>query len=173
MEIHLYVTSDIYIFVLLGSENNSLYVYYKGVSKQLLTFKFDTIRGVMVSYWLILMNFYNVLSRSRSLLALLHIVSLFLSALTFFSSMSACIVVATYGAFSLFPQIYIVCNITLKCAGTIIHFIFIFGVLVYYLTTGFINLEVWHYYCRLSEQFLEHHSRTFLLCNQIKLCTVC
>ena len=32
----------------LGSENNSLYVYYKGVSKQLLTFKFDASRGVLV-----------------------------------------------------------------------------------------------------------------------------
>lgn len=32
----------------LGSENNSLYIYYKGVSKQLLTFKFDASRGVLV-----------------------------------------------------------------------------------------------------------------------------
>jgi len=31
-----------------GSENNSLYVYYKGLSKHLLTFKFDTVRSVMV-----------------------------------------------------------------------------------------------------------------------------
>ena len=31
-----------------GSENNSLYVYYKGLSKQLLTFKFDTVRSVLV-----------------------------------------------------------------------------------------------------------------------------
>ncbi|XP_077986662.1 E3 ubiquitin-protein ligase COP1-like [Glandiceps talaboti] len=30
-----------------GSENNSLYVYYKGLSKQLLTFKFDTVRSVL------------------------------------------------------------------------------------------------------------------------------
>jgi len=34
-------------YVACGSENNSLYVYYKGVSKQLLTFKFDTVRGVL------------------------------------------------------------------------------------------------------------------------------
>ena len=34
-------------YVACGSENNSVYVYYKGVSKQLLTFKFDTIRGVL------------------------------------------------------------------------------------------------------------------------------
>jgi len=32
-----------------GSENNSLYVYYKGLSKRLLTYKFDTLRSVMVS----------------------------------------------------------------------------------------------------------------------------
>lgn len=38
---------DYYFFS--GSENNSLYVYYKGVSKQLLTFKFDAVRGVLVS----------------------------------------------------------------------------------------------------------------------------
>ena len=31
-----------------GSENNSLYVYYKGLSKHLLTFKFDTLRSAMV-----------------------------------------------------------------------------------------------------------------------------
>ena len=40
-----------------GSENNSLYIYYKGLSKQLLTFKFDTVRSVLVSlsicgFWL-------------------------------------------------------------------------------------------------------------------------
>lgn len=34
-------------YVACGSENNSLYVYYKGVSKQVLTFKFDTIRSVL------------------------------------------------------------------------------------------------------------------------------
>ena len=33
-----------------GSENNSLYIYYKGLSKQLLTFKFDTVRSVLVSF---------------------------------------------------------------------------------------------------------------------------
>ena len=32
-----------------GSENNSLYIYYKGLSKQLLTYKFDTVRSVLVS----------------------------------------------------------------------------------------------------------------------------
>lgn len=30
-----------------GSENNSLYIYYKGLSKHLLTFKFDTVRSVL------------------------------------------------------------------------------------------------------------------------------
>lgn len=34
-------------YIACGSENNSLYVYYKGVSKQVLTFKFDTIRSVL------------------------------------------------------------------------------------------------------------------------------
>ncbi|XP_057289496.1 E3 ubiquitin-protein ligase COP1-like [Hydractinia symbiolongicarpus] len=34
-------------YIACGSENNSLYVYYKGVSKQLLTFKFDAVRGVL------------------------------------------------------------------------------------------------------------------------------
>ena len=33
----------------IGSENNSLYVYYKGLSKQLLTYKFETVKGVLVS----------------------------------------------------------------------------------------------------------------------------
>lgn len=32
-----------------GSENNSLYIYYKGLSKQLYTFKFDTVRSALVS----------------------------------------------------------------------------------------------------------------------------
>ena len=36
-------------YIACGSENNSLYVYYKGLSKQLLTFKFDTVRTVLVS----------------------------------------------------------------------------------------------------------------------------
>ncbi|XP_069120571.1 E3 ubiquitin-protein ligase COP1-like [Argopecten irradians] len=34
-------------YVACGSENNSLYVYYKGLSKQLLTFKFDTVRSAL------------------------------------------------------------------------------------------------------------------------------
>lgn len=34
-------------YVACGSENNSLYLYYKGLSKQLLTFKFDTVRSVL------------------------------------------------------------------------------------------------------------------------------
>lgn len=32
---------------ILGSENNSLYLYYKGLSKTLLTFKFDTVKSVL------------------------------------------------------------------------------------------------------------------------------
>ena len=36
-------------YIACGSENNSLYVYYKGLSKQLMTFKFDTVRSVLVS----------------------------------------------------------------------------------------------------------------------------
>ena len=35
-------------FFFVGSENNSLYVYYKGLSKQLMTYKFDTVRSVLV-----------------------------------------------------------------------------------------------------------------------------
>lgn len=34
-------------YVACGSENNSLYVYYKGLSKQLLTFKFETVKSVL------------------------------------------------------------------------------------------------------------------------------
>ncbi|XP_041369065.1 E3 ubiquitin-protein ligase COP1-like isoform X2 [Gigantopelta aegis] len=34
-------------YVACGSENNSLYVYYKGLSKQLMTYKFDTVRSVL------------------------------------------------------------------------------------------------------------------------------
>lgn len=39
----------LYIFfcLFLGSENNSLYLYYKGLSKTLLTFKFDTVKSVL------------------------------------------------------------------------------------------------------------------------------
>lgn len=33
--------------VFTGSENNSLYLYYKGLSKTLLTFKFDTVKSVL------------------------------------------------------------------------------------------------------------------------------
>jgi hypothetical protein len=36
------------VFCFAGSENNSLYVYYKGLSKQLLTFKFETVKSVLV-----------------------------------------------------------------------------------------------------------------------------
>jgi E3 ubiquitin-protein ligase RFWD2 len=34
-------------YVACGSENNSLFVYYKGLSKQLLSFKFGTVRSVL------------------------------------------------------------------------------------------------------------------------------
>ncbi|XP_033643605.1 E3 ubiquitin-protein ligase COP1-like isoform X1 [Asterias rubens] len=34
-------------YIACGSENNSLYLYYKGLSKQLVTFKFDTVRSVL------------------------------------------------------------------------------------------------------------------------------
>lgn len=44
MSIHFYVLIDI---VTPGSENNSLYLYYKGLSKTLLTFKFDTVKSVL------------------------------------------------------------------------------------------------------------------------------
>jgi len=36
------------VYCFAGSENNSLYVYYKGLSKQLLTFKFETVKSVLV-----------------------------------------------------------------------------------------------------------------------------
>lgn len=36
-----------YFLFCLGSENNSLYLYYKGLSKTLLTFKFDTVKSVL------------------------------------------------------------------------------------------------------------------------------
>lgn len=35
------------VCVCTGSENNSLYLYYKGLSKTLLTFKFDTVKSVL------------------------------------------------------------------------------------------------------------------------------
>ncbi|KAG1678928.1 E3 ubiquitin-protein ligase COP1 [Nymphon striatum] len=34
-------------YVTCGSENNSLYIYYKGLSKQLFTFRFDTVRSIL------------------------------------------------------------------------------------------------------------------------------
>ncbi|KAL5012534.1 hypothetical protein ScPMuIL_011085 [Solemya velum] len=34
-------------YIACGSENNSLYIYYKGLSKQLMSFKFDTVRSVL------------------------------------------------------------------------------------------------------------------------------
>ena len=40
-------------YIACGSENNSLYVYYKGLSKQLMTFKFDTVRSVLVIIFLV------------------------------------------------------------------------------------------------------------------------
>ena len=36
-------------FYITGSENNSLYLFYKGLSKQLLSFKFDVVRSIFVS----------------------------------------------------------------------------------------------------------------------------
>ena len=43
-------------FIFVGSENNSLYLYYKGLSKQLLTFKFDTVRSVLVRSQIIFLS---------------------------------------------------------------------------------------------------------------------
>lgn len=34
-------------YIACGSENNSLYLFYKGLSKTLLTFKFDTVKSVL------------------------------------------------------------------------------------------------------------------------------
>lgn len=34
-------------YIACGSENNSLYIYYKGLSKQLLTYKFETVKSVL------------------------------------------------------------------------------------------------------------------------------
>ncbi|ELU11082.1 hypothetical protein CAPTEDRAFT_134783, partial [Capitella teleta] len=34
-------------YVACGSENNSLYIYYKGLTKQILTYKFDTVKNVL------------------------------------------------------------------------------------------------------------------------------
>ena len=47
-------------WICLGSENNSLYVYYKGVSKQVLTFKFDTIRSVLVRKFVFFIFRYSI-----------------------------------------------------------------------------------------------------------------
>lgn len=41
-----YILIDVTL-LLSGSENNSLYLYYKGLSKTLLTFKFDTVKSVL------------------------------------------------------------------------------------------------------------------------------
>lgn len=42
-----YFSLSPYLCVCTGSENNSLYLYYKGLSKTLLTFKFDTVKSVL------------------------------------------------------------------------------------------------------------------------------
>lgn len=34
-------------YVACGSENNALYIYYKGLSKQVLTFRFDVVRNIL------------------------------------------------------------------------------------------------------------------------------
>lgn len=34
-------------YIACGSENNSLYVYYKGLTKQLFSFKFDAVRSIL------------------------------------------------------------------------------------------------------------------------------
>jgi len=34
-------------YIACGSENNALYVYYKGLTKQLFSFKFDAVRSVL------------------------------------------------------------------------------------------------------------------------------
>lgn len=36
------------MLLLTGSENNSMYIYFKGLSKHLLTYKFDTVRCILV-----------------------------------------------------------------------------------------------------------------------------
>lgn len=38
---------SLFLLLIAGSENNSLYLYYKGLSKTLLTFKFDTVKSVL------------------------------------------------------------------------------------------------------------------------------
>lgn len=43
----MFYVSDTVPLLLTGSENNSLYLYYKGLSKTLLTFKFDTVKSVL------------------------------------------------------------------------------------------------------------------------------
>lgn len=44
---HFCIFIDVVPLLLPGSENNSLYLYYKGLSKTLLTFKFDTVKSVL------------------------------------------------------------------------------------------------------------------------------
>lgn len=41
------IIHHLFVCVYTGSENNSLYLYYKGLSKTLLTFKFDTVKSVL------------------------------------------------------------------------------------------------------------------------------
>lgn len=41
------INTCVCVCVCTGSENNSLYLYYKGLSKTLLTFKFDTVKSVL------------------------------------------------------------------------------------------------------------------------------
>ena len=41
---------SIFCCSILGSENNSLYIYYKGLSQQLLTYKFDPVKTVLVRH---------------------------------------------------------------------------------------------------------------------------
>lgn len=41
------ILKDCMYYFFSGSENNSLYLYYKGLSKTLLTFKFDTVKSVL------------------------------------------------------------------------------------------------------------------------------
>lgn len=44
---HLCILIVFFNLLIPGSENNSLYLYYKGLSKTLLTFKFDTVKSVL------------------------------------------------------------------------------------------------------------------------------
>lgn len=47
MYVHFYIVIEVFTLLPPGSENNSLYLYYKGLSKTLLTFKFDTVKSVL------------------------------------------------------------------------------------------------------------------------------